>query len=312
MFTKTKFACVVAVCMLAGCADSALQEKASGATDMTELKARLLDAVSEVPGTVGIAAILPGGDTVTVNNGVRYPLMSVFKLHEALAVSYVLDELGHPLDTVVEVCGAELNPDTWSPMLSRYPADPSATYSIPVSELVERILLQSDNNASNLLFDHIVSPERTDRFIREATGLTDFAISYTEAGMKADHDLSYCNWSSPLGCAVLMDRVFTGSIVSPEKQQFVCKQLLDCKMTLNRIGVPFAGKSDVTFAHRTGSGYVNSRGELIALNDVAYIQLPDGRHYTLAVLIKDFSGTEDEASAVGARISAMVLDALQQ
>jgi len=35
---------------------------------------------------VGVAIIADGKDTVTVENNRRYPLMSVFKLHQALAV----------------------------------------------------------------------------------------------------------------------------------------------------------------------------------------------------------------------------------
>ena len=35
---------------------------------------------------VGVAVIIDGKDTVTVNNEERYPMMSVFKFHQALAV----------------------------------------------------------------------------------------------------------------------------------------------------------------------------------------------------------------------------------
>ena len=49
------------------------------------LKEQLYTLVDTVPGTVGIAFI-SDVDTVTVNNSIHYPLMSVFKLHQALAL----------------------------------------------------------------------------------------------------------------------------------------------------------------------------------------------------------------------------------
>lgn len=56
-------------------------------------------------------------------------------------------------------------------------------------------------------------------------------------------------------------------------------------------------------AHKTGSGYINGRGELIAHNDAAYITLPDGRHYSIVVFVKDFPGKEAEASELISRMA---------
>lgn len=64
----------------------------------------------------------------------------------------------------------------------------------------------------------------------------------------------------------------------------------------------------MVFAHKTGSGFRNAAGELIAHNDVGYFRLPDGRDYSLAVFIRDFSGSEKEASAIIAGISRCVYD----
>ena len=43
--------------------------------------------IGDAPGRIGVAVITSEGDTLTVNNDGGYPLMSVFKLHEALAVA---------------------------------------------------------------------------------------------------------------------------------------------------------------------------------------------------------------------------------
>ncbi len=62
----------------------------------------------------------------------------------------------------------------------------------------------------------------------------------------------------------------------------------------------------VRFAHRPGSGYTNSRGEVVAVNDGGYVALPDGNGYSIAVFIKDFGGSQEEAEKIIAMISATI------
>ena len=54
--------------------------------DRTELEQALRTLVERKRAETGIAVILNGTDTVTVNDAGRYPMMSVFKFHQALAV----------------------------------------------------------------------------------------------------------------------------------------------------------------------------------------------------------------------------------
>lgn len=270
------------------------------------LRIRLCEIADSAPGHVGIAVIDPDGDTITVNNDSVYQMMSVFKLHQAIAVAHKLDSLGVSLDTVISFPRSEMNPDTWSPMLKEHT---ESVLNIPVAELLRYTLQLSDNNASNLMFERIASTSECDRFIRQATGLNDFAIRYTEQQMFLDHDLADGNHSTPLACARLIQRLFTDCIVSPDKQAAIQRILLDCQTGLDRIYAPLQGKQGVTLAHKTGSGHRNSAGELMAHNDVGRVTLPDGRAYELAVLVRNFNGSEAEAAQVIALISAVVYDA---
>ncbi len=188
---------------------------------------------------------------------------------------------------------------------------PESAISLPVSELLKYILQLSDNNASNLLFDRIVSVSDCDSFIRQSTGIEDFKISFTERQMHADHSLADGNCGSPLSCAMLIEKIFTDSIVSAKKQRAIRQMLLECHTGLDRIPAPLQGIQGVTVAHKTGSGFRNANGELWAHNDVGRVKLPDGRSYVLAVMIKNFKGDETEASAVIAEISAAVFKAFQ-
>lgn len=88
--------------------------------DFTPLKDSLQCRVAECPGQVGIALIVNGVDTMTINDRCEYPMMSVFKLHQAVAVCDRWAQAGYSLDSVLSIRRDELNPDTWSPML-KYP-----------------------------------------------------------------------------------------------------------------------------------------------------------------------------------------------
>lgn len=255
-------------------------------------------------GTVGIAFV-SDNDTVTVNNGVRYPMMSVFKLHQSLAVADALDRRGAGPDSVLSISVSELDPDTWSPMLEKYGV---RDLQVSIGELMKYALISSDNNASNLLFSHIVSPEETDTFIKSIAADTTFSIRYSEADMRLDHARSYLNHSSPLSAALLIRQVFTSEITNRQTQDSIKSALTAVTTGQDRLGAATADLPGVLFAHKTGSGYRNNAGELTAHNDIGYFRLPDGRDYSLAVFIRDFDGTEQEASAVIAEISRLVYD----
>lgn len=289
--------------LTAGCAGSpgARRYEPAGSELLT---ARLCEVVSRAPGTVGVALVTPD-DTVTVNNGVRFAMMSVFKLHEALAVGDALRQRGASFDSVMRVSAAELDPHTWSPMLKERG---EGDFDISVGELVRYALVSSDNNASNLLFSHVVSPAATDRFLKSVAADTAFAIRYSEAEMKREPELSYLNYSSPLAAACLIRQVFTTEILPAPSLEAVREALAVATTGADRLGAAVAGKEGVLFAHKTGSGYRNGRGELMAFNDVAYVRLPDGCDYSLAVMIRDFRGSEEEAAAVMAEVSRVVYD----
>lgn len=264
--------------------------------------------VSACPGEIGVAVIINGTDTVAVNNENVYPMMSVFKVHQALAVCHQLDQSGSSLDTLLTMQREELDPKTWSPMLKEHP---ESSITLPVRELLRYTLIQSDNNASNVLFERLVGVAETDSFVATLIPRSSFRIVYTESEMAEDHAQAYANHTSPLGAAMLMERLFSDSLVSREKQHFIRKSLGECKTGKDRIAAPLLGKEGVSLSHKTGSGYID-KGVLAAHNDVAYITLPNAVRYTLAVFVKDFRGNETQASQVAARISATVYALLAQ
>lgn len=271
----------------------------------------LTDSISQIvsacPGEIGVAVIINNTDTVSVNNKSIYPMMSVFKVHQALALCNDFDKKGLSLDTLVKINREKLDPKTWSPMMKDYSAP---VISLTVRDLLRYTLSQSDNNASNIMFKNMLNTAQTDSFIAKLIPRSSFQIAYTEEEMSADHDKAYSNYTSPLGAAMLMNRLFTESLISNEKQDFIKNALKECKTGIDRIVAPLLDKEGVVIAHKTGSGDVNENGILAAQNDVAYICLPNKVCYTLAVFVKDFKGNESQASQFVAHISAVVYSLL--
>ena len=136
------------------------------------------------PGEVGVAVLINGADTVAVNNENVYPMMSVFKVHQALAVCHWLDQRGLSLDTLLTMQREELDPKTWSPMLKEHP---ESSITLSVRELLRYALIQSDNNASNVLFERLVGVAETDSFVATLIPRSSFRIAYTESEMAEDH-----------------------------------------------------------------------------------------------------------------------------
>lgn len=271
------------------------------------------DTISEIvasyPGEIGVAVIIDDSDTVAVNNRNIYPMMSVFKVHQALALCDDFDRRGISLDTLITIRRDELDPHTWSPMMKDYP---DSEFSLTVKDLLRYTLRQSDNNASNLMFGRLLGVEETDSFISTVILRRDFRIAYTEAEMSADHRRAYSNSTSPLGAAELINRLFTDSLVSRDKQDFIMRTLGECETGKDRIAAPLLDKEGVSIAHKTGSGYINEEGVLAAHNDVAYICLPNGTRYSLAVFVKDFKGNETQAAKAIAHVSAAVYSILSK
>lgn len=298
--SRCAVACIAALISLSACRPSAN-------TSAESYRQEIADSVSRIaagyPAEIGVAVIIGDRDTITVNDRNVYPMMSVFKLHQAIAVCHRFNLENLSLDSVMTVAAADLDHATWSPMLKQH-TEP--LISLPVKELLRYSLSLSDNNASNLMFDRLVSVAATDSLIATLIPRSAFRIAYSEHEMAAHHDRAYANSTSPLGAAMLINRLFTDSLMSPEKQDFITSTLRDCRTGADRIAAPLLGKEGVSIAHKTGSGYVNAKGELVAHNDVAYITLPDGRSYSLAVFVKDLKGNELQASEAIARISEAV------
>lgn len=265
------------------------------------LESQIRQVTESIRAQVGVAVIIDGKDTVTVNNDSRYPLMSVVKYPQSLAVAHFLHQHNRPLSTEVFIAKEALHPDTYSPLRDEYP---EGNLYLPISRLLEYTLQQSDNNACDILFEYIGGVSYTERYIR-SLGAECLAISRTEEQMHQSPESCYDNWSSPLEMARLTDMLFSKELFPSDYQNFIKETMLNCVTGENRLPQPLMNTT-ARIGHKTGTSGLNARGELAGINDAGFVILPDGRRYSIAVLIKDSKENMKTTEKVIADISEIV------
>lgn len=277
------------------------------AQEMDGLRRRLHAYVDTLDATVGIAVITARGDTLTINDNRRYPMMSVFKFHQALAVLDYMAGKHLPLDTKITIQPEDLRlKETWSPLRNQYP---NGGVELTVTDLMTYTMELSDNLACDILFDRFLSPKAVDTFIKRQ-GIEHVSIQHNEAAMAGDHDLCYDNWSTPYSAALLVDRFIDRKIVGGPYFTFIRDLMLGCATGTNRLVQPFKGQAH-QLGHKTGSGYVNAKGEIVACNDIGFVLSPDGdKEYVIAVFVRESSHSEKATEKIIATISGLVKTAL--
>lgn len=254
-----------------------------------------------VRATVGVAVVFGDGDTLVVNNGHRYPTMSVYKFHQALAVLDHLERRGLPLTTRIPVRKSDLLPDTWSPLREACPGGGRFT----VAELLAYSVAQSDNNVCDLLFRFLGGPEVVNRYI---AGLDagEAAIVADEETMHRHTDNQYLNWTTPLAAVRLLDRFRRGELLSAAYGDFLLETMFATETGPDKLRGLLP--ADVAVAHKTGSAFRDAQGVMVADNDIGIVRLPDGRSYSIAVFVMDSREDDRTDAAVIARISRLVYD----
>lgn len=271
------------------------------------LERQLKEAIKDKKAEIGIAVIIDGKDTITVNNDNHYPLMSVFKFHQALALADYMAKHKQSLDTLLKIEKSDLKPDTYSPLRDKYP---QGEIEMSIADLLRYTLQQSDNNACDILFNYQGGTDAVDKYIH-SLGIQDCAIVGTEAAMHEDLDLCYQNWSTPLAAAELLEIFRREPLFAKEYKDFIWQTMVECQTGQDRMVAPLLDKK-VTVGHKTGTGDRNAKGQQIGCNDIGFVLLPDGRTYSIAVFVKDSEESFADNSKIIADISRIVYEYVMQ
>lgn len=255
---------------------------------------------------IGVAVIINGMDTVAVNGKRDFPMLSVYKFPQALAVADYCSRHNISLTDSIRISADEMRRDTWSPMRDKYGHN---DVSLPLSEILAYSVQQSDNNACDVLFRLIGGPQVADSLMKKL-GYDEIHILNTEDEMHADPYLCYANRATPLQMAALFDRFYRQRMQHDTPiLEYVGDMMIHCATGNNRLPLPLM-TTNAEIGHKTGTGDVNSQGRIIGVNDAGYIFLPNKRGYSIAVFIADSGYGMAETEKMIADISEIVFKSL--
>lgn len=266
-------------------------------------------------GVVGVSVrSLDQGWQIDANGARRMPQQSVSKLWVAMTVLDARDRGKLTLDDPVTLTRENLTV-FHQPIASLVVRD--GVYRTTVRELLLRAMQQSDNTANDRLLHLVGGPEAVRAFIRDK-GLGDIRFGPGErllqagtAGLewKPEYSMGGAfqqaraalsptvrraaynayvadppDGAAPAAIALALARLKAGEILSPSSSRW-----LTTVMEASRTG-KFRLRGAVppgwTFGHKTGTGQ-NLGGRTAGYNDVGILTAPDGKSYSIAVMIGD-------------------------
>jgi len=264
------------------------------------LRKNLNQIIQPVQGKIGVAIQdLETGDTLTIHGHEHYPLQSVFKFHLALAILHQMDQGNLMLDQKIFINKSDLIPGTYSPMADKYPG---GNVELPLREILNYTVSQSDNNGCDILFGLLGGPQQVDDYIH-SLGISGVSIQATEAEMAKHWNVQYTNWTTPFAAVQLLEKFYHRKILSRTGHDFLWDVMSGPTTGGSRIPVQLPEGTPV--AHKTGTSGTKD-GIRGAANDIGIVTLPNGGHFAIAIFVSDSpepSQTIDKTIASIAKIT---------
>lgn len=292
------------------------------------VEAELARLATTIDGQLGVAAWrLDGrGPKVGLNAGLPFPMASTFKV--AIAAKVLADiEAGRlALDRLVEV-----------PLAMHVPSEviadrfPHPGVALSVHNLLELMLTQSDNTATDVLMAEAGGPAAITAWLRQqgiegqrldrdtAQLLRDFfdlgpgplgpafeAAAQAQpdllqrgAGAYAPFDTDPRDTSTPNAMAALLDRLFSGEALDPEHTAILAGIMQRCRTCDARLRARLPAGTVVADKSGTIGGSVNA---------VGVVTLPDGERFAIAAFVMGSTAPIPERERVIADAARTVYD----
>ena len=200
-------------------------------------------------GDYGVAALdLDTGETVSVNGDKAFPMASVVKV--AVAAAY-LAQVDHGRRSLDDRIGSRT-----------------------ARQLIEAMLIRSDNPATDLLIRDLGGPQSVQTWL-SFHNLTNIRVDRTIAQLLRDRrDLwDVRDSSTPIAMVTLLRQLDRGNVLKPASRMYLLSTMARCATGKNRIrGLLDPG---TPVQHKTGT--LNG-----LTTDVGYITLPTGRRVAVA------------------------------
>jgi beta-lactamase class A len=306
----------------------AVAQASSGAdTEIAPLEREFARIAGELDGIVGVAvADLSGGARFGFNANEAFPMASTFKIAVAGTILHRVETGELTLDRMVEVPHDRY---VMSDIIASRLIHPGV--SLSVANLMELMLTQSDNTATDMLTELAGGPsavtawlrsigvegQRVDRdttgIIRDFFRLPDGPLNEAAAAAREEDPHVFetsrtaredfftdpRDTSSPAAMLDLLTVIARGEALDAERTQFLLDVMSRCRTGEHRLRGLLP--DDVDIAHKTGTigGTVN---------DVGLITLPDGREIAIAVFVKASDDPVEDRERTIAEIARLTYD----
>lgn len=236
------------------------------------------------------------------NGEKKLPMQSVFKFHIASAVLGFVDKGKLSLDQKILVKKSDLLEDTWSPLREKYP---NGNIELPLSEIIDFTVAQSDNNGCDILLRLIGGTATVQKFMN-SKGVKNFQIKFNEGEMHKSWNAQYENYSTTNSIVEVLKKFQHGKLLSKKSTDYLMQVMLGTKTGTNKLVEQLPKNTPV--AHKTGSSGKNESGLTGAENDMGIITLPNGKHYAIAVFVSNSTETDVVNCKIISDVSKAVWD----
>jgi beta-lactamase class A len=314
-----------------------LLARPAGSREALEQRFRAIAA--SAGGTVGVSVLhLETGKGASLHGHERFPMASVFKLPVAIALLERVDRGALRLDQGVALGPADIRPGG----SGRTIADraPTGGISLTIGELLEAMLVQSDNTAADALLP-LAGGGAVVTAQLDAVGLSDIridrseaelwfdsygatppprtqwtpagirgaiaAVPETERGAARDRFLADPrDTATPDALVQLLRQLSEGRRLSRESRDRILDLMTRTQSGEKRLRAVLPAGTKV--AHRTGSG-ADVAGVNVVTNDVGIVTLPGERgHLAIAVMIKGSDRSIEAREGAIAKIARAAFD----
>jgi beta-lactamase class A len=226
---------------------------AASSPGLASVEQQISGMLANTSADVGIYALdLTNGESVSYKGDVAFPMASTVKVAVAAAYLSQVDHGRRSLDDRIS--------------------------GLSASSLMERMMIHSDNHATDMLIRDLGGPKAIQEWI-SFHGLDHLRVDRNIARLLADkRDLwDYRDTSTPLAMVDLLRRLDKDNVLKPESRSYLMDLMGRCETGKNRIRgmLPWGTRVE----HKTGTlnGYTS---------DVGYITLSNGHRIAVAMFAR--------------------------
>jgi beta-lactamase class A len=266
------------------------------------LHQQLATIAKDAHGQVFVACSLPGvALDCNLNPHGHPPMQSTFKLPLAVALLQQVERGKLKLDQPIRFLPSDRYPGTYSPLQD---AHPEANVDVPLHDLLQLSVGESDNTATDILLHLLGGPQAVQESMNKL-GLPAIHVRDSERSLHDDFQAQYRNDAEPAAMVALLRMLADHSPLSAEHTTLLNRWMTESSTGPHRIKALLPAGTPV--AHKTGTSG-EQHGFAPATNDVGLITLPSGQRLALAIFVTDAHADEATRDTVIARIAKAIYD----